>query len=181
VVAIAVAAGVLAWVVIDHRNGSNSTSATATTVTTKGTTTFKSSGPSIVSATQLRAAADSSALPVYWAGVRPGTRIELTRTATGSIFVRYLPASARAGSREPYLTVATYARPNGFNEVKAAAAKPKAITIRLAGGGIAVYTRAEPKNMHIAYPTQPYQVEVFSPRAGVAKALTVGGAIRPTG
>ena len=77
--------------------------------------------------------------------------------------------------------MATYVRPNGFREIETVAAKPKAITIRLAGGGIGVYTPSEPKNIHIAYPAQPYQIEVFSPKASLAKSLTTSGAIRPAG
>jgi hypothetical protein len=184
-VAVALAAGLVTWIVVDRGNNSSSPSQTAaspTTATTPAaTTTFAASGPAIVTAAQLRSAAASSIPPIYWAGAQPGTRIELTRTTTGSTFVRYLPPTARAGSRQPYLTVATYARPNGYAEVKAAAAKPKAITIPLAGGGIAVYTKAEPDNMHIAYPSQPYQIEVYSPRVGLARALTRSGAIRPVG
>jgi hypothetical protein len=80
---------------------------------------------------------------------------------------------------QPHLTVATYARPNGFAEIQAAAKNPKAKTIDLEGGGIAVYDPAVPTNVHLAYAEDAYQVEVFSPDAGVALGLVTKGAIRP--
>jgi hypothetical protein len=94
-------------------------------------------------------------------------------------FVRYLPAGTAAGDMQPHLTVATYARPNGFAEIQAAAKNPKAKTIDLEGGGIAVYDPAVPTNVHLAYAEDAYQVEVFSPDAGVALRLVTKGAIRP--
>jgi hypothetical protein len=95
--------------------------------------------------------------------------------------VRYLPAGARAGDLAPHLTVATYPTPNGFTEIKAAAKNAKTKTIRLAGGGLAVYDLATPTNVHLAFPAQKYQVEVFSPDKGTATSLVSRGAIRPIG
>jgi hypothetical protein len=34
-------------------------------------------------------------------------------------------------------------------------------------------------NVHLAYPDQPYQVEVYSPRVGEARSVVANGTIRP--
>ena len=49
----------------------------------------------------------------------------------------------------------------------------------LAGGGIAVYGEDDPTNVHIAYPAQPYQIEVFAPTPGIARRLVASGAVAP--
>lgn len=137
------------------------------------------SQPSIETVAQLRAAAAASAVPLYWAGPKAGTRLEFSQVPGVTSFVRYLPKGTQAGDRQPHLTVATYARPNGFAEIQAAAKNPKAKTVDLEGGGLAVYDPAVPTNVHLAYPKDAYQVEVFSPDAGVALRLVSNGAIRP--
>jgi hypothetical protein len=118
-------------------------------------------------------------VPFYWVGSRPRTHIELTRTPSGAIFIRYLPRTARAGDVRPFLTVGTYPRPNAFAEVKNAAKERNDKKIELAGGGIAIYDPTRPTNVHIAYPHQPYQVEVYAPGPNAATELVAAGAVRP--
>ena len=120
-------------------------------------------------------------MPFNWVGSRPRTHIELTRTPGGTIFIRYLPPNAHAGDVRPFLTVATYPRPNSFAEVQTAAKERNDRKIELAGGAIAVYDRNRPTNVHIAYPAQPYQVEVYAPAPGEARRLVAEGAVRPVG
>lgn len=135
--------------------------------------------PSIASVDELQSAAASSRTPFYWAGPRRDTRLELTRARTGAIFIRYLSPEARPGGPKPFLTIATYPRRNAFTEVRAASRKGTTETIHLAGGGIAVYEPAHPTNVHLAYPGQAYQIEVFAPEAGLARQLVSSGAVRP--
>ena len=80
-----------------------------------------------------------------------------------------------------FLTIATYRRPNGYREVLTVSKKPSATTIKLAGGGIAVYSTDDTTNLHLAYPGQPYQIEVFAPQRDLARGLVAGGAVRPVG
>ena len=136
------------------------------------------SQPSIQTVARLRATAAASAVPLYWAGPRAGTRLEFSQVPGVTSFVRYLPKGTPAGDLQPHLTIATYARPNGFAEIRAASKNPKAKTIDLADGGLAVYDPSVPTNVHLAYPKDAYQVEVFSPEAGVALRLVSNGAIR---
>lgn len=184
IVAAAVAAGLLVWVLVGRSDDSDTPEAAPPAVTTTlpaatPTPPQAASQPSIETVAQLRAAAAASAVPLYWAGPKAGTRLEFSQVPGVTSFVRYLPKGTQAGDRQPHLTVATYARPNGFAEIQAAAKNPKAKTVDLEGGGLAVYDPAVPTNVHLAYPKDAYQVEVFSPDAGVALRLVSNGAIRP--
>lgn len=182
IVALAVAAGLLVWVLVGRSDDSDPPAAAPSVTTTlpaATSTAQTASRPSIATVAQLRAAAAASAAPLYWAGPKAGTQLEYSEVPGVTSFVRYLPQGTAAGDLQPHLTVATYARPNGFAEIQAAAKNPKAKTIDLEGGGIAVYDPAVPTNVHLAYPEDAYQVEVFSPDAGVALSLVSKGAIRP--
>jgi hypothetical protein len=134
--------------------------------------------PTLVSAAELRGVAATSAIPVYWAGRRASTRVEVSSRTDGTFFVRYLPRGWQAGDSRVALTIATYPRPNGFAEVQRAA-HPGASTLALPGGGLAVYDAAGSTSVHLAYPGQAYQVEVFAPKPGVARTLVASGSVRP--
>jgi hypothetical protein len=169
-----VAAGFLAWMLLDEDD-----SAPAPTTSLPAAVTRGLGRPSIASVAELQAAAASSRTPFYWAGPRQGTRLELTRARTGAIFIRYLPPDARPGDPQPFLTIAAYPRRNAFTEVRGASRNRTSETIHLAGGGIAVYDPDRPRNVHLAYPGQAYQIEVFAPEDSVARELVSSGAVRP--
>jgi len=180
VAAVALAAAFVTWLVLGRDDDGSTNSASTPPPTLVGTTPRVTlTRPAIASVAQLRAAAAATSVPIYWVGRRAGNRIELTRAPGGTVFVRYLPPDVRAGSTRTFLTVATYPRPAGFDEVRTFAKQPGARTIRLAGGGLAVSTRGAPRNVHIGYPDQPYQVEVFAPGAGLVEQLASSGAVRP--
>lgn len=184
IVALAVAAGLVVWVLVGRSDNSSESSEPSVTATIPAATPTApappqaASQPSIQTVAQLHAVAAASAVPLYWAGPRAGTRLEFSQVPGVTSFVRYLPTGTPAGDLQPHLTIATYARPNGFAEIRAASKTPKAKTIDLAGGGLAVYDPSVPTNVHLAYPKDQYQVEVFSPEAGVALRLVSNGAIR---
>ena len=167
VVAVGLLAAFLAWffIVRDDDESSAAPTAPATAV------------PKIASVADLTALADSGEA-FYWAGVRSGTRIELT-APDGTVFIRYLPPGEPAGSTSPALTVATYPRSNAFDEVSRAAAGENATKLDLPGGGVASVDDTTGTNVHLAYPDQPYQVEVYSPQVGEARSLVETGTIRP--
>ena len=75
--------------------------------------------------------------------------------------------------------MATYARPNGYAEVQAAAKNEGSRSLELEGGGLAVYDAKAPGNVHLAFPGEAYQVEVFSPEGDLALRLVSSGKIRP--
>ena len=181
VLAVGFAAGFVVWIVLERNDDEPSSVAGPIAVTTTATTPAPSvARPAITSVAELEAAA-SGAVPIYWAGPRSGRRLEFTRAPGGPVIVRYLPPNARAGASGSFLTIATYPRPNGYREVLNAAKEPNTKTIKLAGGGIAVYNSDEPTNLHLAYPGQRYQIEVFAPERDLAKELVTVGAVRPVG
>jgi hypothetical protein len=168
VVAIGIAAGVLAWLLIGGSDDESSTSAP---------TAPSAAVPQIASLDDLRALADSGDT-FYWAGVRSGTRIELTAT-DGTVFIRYLPPGQPASTSAPVLTVATYPRANAFEEVSNVSEGENVTTIDLPRGGLAVVDETGGTNVHLAYPDEPYQAEVYSPQVGLARTLVENGTIRP--
>jgi hypothetical protein len=103
--------------------------------------------------------------PVYWAGARNGMTYELTRSADGNVYIRYVPAGVKLGSDNPYLTVATYPYEGALESLQALADSKGLTPVKLHGGGIAVLDPAAPRNAHLAFPGEDYQVEVFSPSA----------------
>jgi hypothetical protein len=178
VLAVGFAVAFFAWLILDTDDTSSVAGSTVPTATTPTPTQAR---PAITSVAELRKAAESTAVPIYWVGARRGTLIEFTRAPDGSVIVRYLPPTTQAGVAGSFLTIATYPRQNGYREVLTSATEPNAKTIKLAGGGIAVYKSDEPTNFHVAYPGQPYQIEVFAPERGLARRLVSGGAVRPVG
>jgi hypothetical protein len=137
-----------------------------------------SAKPTAASVHALKSLAKELGHPIYWAGARPAYRYELSRTTSGNVFIRYLPAGVKVGDpRARYLTVATYPFPGAFAAVTKAAAG--AATIKLAHGGIGVVDRAYPKSIHVAYPGVAYQIEVYDPSPSAGRKLVASGAISP--
>lgn len=187
VLAVALVAGVIAWIVVDRTSDDTTTPAPAPTAaaarpapaTPPTTSTPAVIQPRVVSLSQLAAVADAAHTPLYWAGPRAGTRYELTRTASGTLYLRYLPRGREPGDRRPALTIVTYRLPDAMHAVEVAAKAAGSTRLSLAGGGVAVVERARPTNVHLAYPGQDAQVEVYAPEPGLARRLVVSGAIRP--
>jgi hypothetical protein len=175
VVAAGVVAAVIVWFLLDRTNDEPETAATTTAAQT--TPVAPSLGgpivqPKIATEADLRALA--ARFPFYWLGSRDGTRLELTSTGDGTVYVRYLPSGTAAGSTRAALTIATYPRPDAFAEVTRAASKDGAAKVELPDGAIAV---AGPNNVHLAFPDSGQQIEVFSPRPGLARKLVTAGAV----
>jgi hypothetical protein len=168
VIAVGLAAAFVTWLVLD-RVGDDSGS---------GTESAGEVSPSIMSLDELGDLAASTATPLYWAGPRRGTRYEVTRTNTGTVYVRYLPPDLQAGDVEPALTVVTYPMKNALARIRAGASEG-ATSVQLPGGGTAMIDPARPTNVHFAYPGQAAQVEVYAPQPGLARRLVVSGAVRP--
>jgi hypothetical protein len=136
----------------------------------------------VVSIQTLRGLARANDRPLYWAGSRPGTRIEYTRRTDGTTFVRYLTGRAKAGDPSPgYVVVATYSQPDAYARVSAIAGRTHLLQTRLGGGGIAVTRPGRPQNIYLVYPKLPYQIEVYAPTPQQARRLVFAGAIKPVG
>jgi hypothetical protein len=133
-----------------------------------------------VSVEELRAFADSLDRPVYWAGLRPHTRLELTRTQEGRVFVRYLPENAPVGDRRPrYTTVGTYPLRDAYAVAVREAQKPAMVKANAPVGGIAVWSKRRATSVYLAYPGADALVEVFDPVVGRAPRLALSGGVGP--
>ena len=91
VIALAVAAGLVAWLVL--RDDGSSSSEPAQVAGATATTRAK-----------LADLAAEVQHPIFWLGPDRGSIYEVTRTGNGKIYVRYLPQGADGGADEPYLT-----------------------------------------------------------------------------
>lgn len=178
VLAVALAAAFIIWLVVRNDGGSSTPTSTVATRSTKRAT-LPAVGPVAVTEKGLRRLVTSLGQPVYWAGLEPGRRFGLTRTSKGEIFLRYLPPGARANERKRFLTIGTYPFRGAFAATQALARKPGAVSSRLDGGGLAYYRRDHPVSVYLVYPDLDYQIEVYSPAPARAYGLVVAGRIRP--
>lgn len=126
----------------------------------------------------LEAFADGSTTPIYWAGSIEGRELELTRTADGT-FVRYLPPSVRPGGVDRVLTVATYPVAKPYATAVAQAKSDGMVSREIANGGLAVWSRAQPTSVYVAFPGVAQLVEVYSPSAAEARQVALSGRIKP--
>jgi hypothetical protein len=175
---IALAAGFVAWVLI-NRNEPAPSPAPATATAPAAETPVGTEGPRISTLNGLSALSGLRGQPVYWAGARPGAVYEVTETAGGRVYIRYLEHVGQLGSLAPnFLTVATYPRPDAYADIEAAAKRPGAVTIAVPGG-LAVYDEVTPTSVYAAYRGSTQQIEVYSPSAAEARSLVESGLVRP--
>lgn len=164
VVAIAVIAGIIVWIV---SGGSSSSSPDVASPI----------APLALSAGGLHTLAKNVPQPIYWAGEQRGHLYELTRTKSGNVYIRYLPQGVKAGAPgAKYLVIGTYPFTNAFTALKAVANGKQ---ISIPGGGIAVVDPKDPKSVHLAWPNVLYQIEVFDPSPATARSIAVSGSVRP--
>ena len=82
----------------------------------------KTGVPTVLSEADLRAYGRAQGLPVYWAGPQPNRRYEVTHTANGRYFVRYLTPQAKVGDQHPrFLTIGTYPGTNAYGALRTSA------------------------------------------------------------
>jgi hypothetical protein len=140
-----------------------------------------SARPRAVSLAALQALPGSIGHPVYWAGARPGARYELTRTADGKIYLRYLPRNTPVGTASRFLTVGTYPLANALGVTRRLAGEASAVRLDPGGGGVAFYGKRSPTNVYLAFPGAPVQIEVYDPVPAEARRLVTSGRIVPVG
>lgn len=164
-IVIAVAAGLIVWLAL-RGNGSSSSNAKASVTA--------------VSIAQIQNLANSVSHPIFWVGPKQGDTYELTRTLSGSIFIRYLPPGAKVGTQKPYLTVATYPFSGAFAALQNVTGK-NITSFAAPNGGLAQFSKSYPQSVHLAYPGVDYQVEVYAPTRGTARALVASGQVASFG
>ena len=160
-VAIVAAAALVAWLVM--RDDGAPTGDTAT------------GGASAVTPTQLANLATSVGHPVYWLGPKADSTYELVQTTDGSIYVRYLPRGATIGTKDPYLTVATYPFAGAYAAIQAVSSEKGSSPTPIPGNGLAETPDSTATSVHAAFPGVDYQIEVFDPTPGKAAALVKAG------
>lgn len=133
-------------------------------------------GPVVVTPPELIQRLISVNHRVYWVGPESDVDYELTRASNGSIFIRYLPRGVKAGSTRRFLTVATYPFPGAYSALKQMASQSVKLPIP---GGIAIYSRGDPNDIHVAFVGGVSEIEVFSPVPGEAARLVRDGRVRP--
>jgi hypothetical protein len=134
-------------------------------------------GVGAASVARLKTLSSQLGHPVYWAGTQPGTTYELTQTANGRVFVRYLPAGAKIGATVQYPFVGTLPVPNALAATTRAANQSGSVKIQVGGDAVAFYSQSRPTNIYLAYPGSNYQIEVFNPNPQQARSLVSSGRI----
>jgi hypothetical protein len=130
----------------------------------------------------LRSLSRSLGHPIYWARPQEGRTYELTRTSDGRIFVRYLPPGVPVGAPQALFTiVATYPVHDALGVLKKMAMKRGEASFKAPHEGLAVYDRAHPTNVYLAYPGSNVQIEVFDPSSRRARLLVASGRIVSVG
>jgi len=135
-------------------------------------------GARIVSSSELASLSGSSNQPIFWVGAQAGSQYELTTSAGGPSFVRYLQAGESAGAARTSLTVAAYPMANAFKVTATVAARPGAVKVQVPSG-IAFYERSHPHSVYLAFAGSDYQVELFDPLPLAALHLAQSGAVQP--
>jgi len=171
VAAVAVVAGIGAWLLVRHSNGDDTGAAA------RGGTA--SSSTADVSAQKLVALVGALGRPIYWAGPKEGVSYEFTETSDRRVYVRYLPKGVPAGSAKPFLTVASYPVAHAFAVTRRAAAEPGSVEVRVGNGGVGFYARTRPTNVYVAFPGSDVQIEAYDPSAAAIRKVVSADGIRP--
>lgn len=173
VIAVAVAAGFIAWAAVGGGGGGggDGSSPSAPTGSVKGT------GPVVLSFSGLSTLAGAVGEPIYWVGTQPGTRYELRQTTDRKVYLRYLPAGVQAGDPRPFLTVGTYPVKDAFSVTQAASRGAGSTPLQAGNGTVAFYGRGSRTNGYVAFSGTDYQIEVYSPTPGLARRLIEQGAV----
>lgn len=141
-----------------------------------------SGGAEVVTADSLRAAVAAQATPVYWAGERQDTELELSREGSARTYVRYLTGNANAGDRRAdFLTVGTYAQADPVATLRQQGNKPGAVLGQAPGNATVYFNRADPGSVYLAYPGIPVEIEIYDPNFKRALQLVNSGQIVAVG
>lgn len=168
VIAVALAIGLVVWLVAVRGGGSSKAKVT-------------SIAPTAATPARMRAVAEDVGHPIYWAGPAASTTYELTKTSSGRIYVRYLPAGIPVGSSSSrYTIVGTYPVPDAYKVLNELARKDGESSFPAPRGGFAVYAKTSPTNIYLAYPDlKNVQIEVYDPSPKRARSLIDSGRVAP--
>jgi hypothetical protein len=134
--------------------------------------------PTILAEDDLRAFGEKYG-PMFWAGRQDGTKFELTVSANGTFFVRYLPTKLEAGAESESLVVVTYPVSAGYDLLQGRSLEEGATGVESQSGALVVTLKDDAKRAYFGFPGQNFQVEVYDPDDGVAETLVSDGSIEP--
>lgn len=178
--AIAVAIGLIVWLVVGRDSSNNSTASSTNSAnpsTAKAGAAVQYIGPVVESQKQIADYSKKIGQPIYWAGPQKGYTYELTRTADGKAYIRYLPKGAKAGAPGgDFTVVVTYPFNNSYDVLKSVSGND---VIKVPGGGIAAVAGGYPKSVRVSFPGMNYQIEVYSPSPARSIALALSGNVKP--
>jgi hypothetical protein len=137
--------------------------------------------PEIVDVGDIATTAASLGHSIYWAGERPGTKLELSESDAGRVYIRYLPKGAEPGVRSArFLTIATYPLENPAAALRRAkVTRPDAELARSDAGALMLIDPAAPGSIRVAYPGASEQVEVYTPNVADGVELVRRDRIEP--
>lgn len=168
VVAIAIAAGLVAWLLIDRHNSSFALNPVTPIA------------PQALTADGLKSTAGQLGQPVYWAGPKAGYTYALERDRNDNIHVTYLPPGTALGAKGNYLVVGTFRFVDALSAIQRASHNHGTRTLSLPNSGLAVYNPAQPWAYWFAVPGSHYQAGVFTPNSPpLARRLVASGQIVP--
>jgi hypothetical protein len=139
-------------------------------------------GPESATQAEISDVAAKNNQPIYWAGDQPNTSdVELTQTADGNVYVRYLTGNASIGTPKPsYLTIGTYPFQNALHAIDVISKEPGATTFDVPNQGTAVQNTSSPTSVYVAYPDEKgFEIEVYDPDPAKALDLVKSGDIQP--
>jgi hypothetical protein len=162
VLAFALLAGLVTWLVTTHTGkSSKSSNATIKVVSEQGLQKLVSSKP------------------VYWAGPEQGARYAVEQRSNGQVYVRYVTAQMKADTVAT-LTVGTYPMKNAYASTVALGKKSGWKQLVTGTGGQAAFSSsAHPRNVYLAQPGLDYQIEIYDPTPGRAAVLVQAGRVLP--
>lgn len=134
----------------------------------------------VVSTEELHAVAASSAVPVYWAGPRSGSELELSETGEARVYVRYLTGGAEAGDPHPaFLAIGSYRLPRALAALRTRAKQSGSQLRKASHGAFAWVDPQSPTSVYLARPGDDFQVEVYDPSPKRALSVAFSPALRP--
>jgi len=167
---VALLAGLLAWQLLGGGDDDNAAEAPAEAP----------GAPRVVSVEELREAAGSSEIPVYWIGPQGGAELELSEVGEVRVFVRYLTDGAEAGDPKPaFLAIGAYRLPNAVAALKANAKRTGSELRKAPRGALAWRDPESPTSVYVARPGEAFQIEVYDPDPKRALSTALSPRLRP--
>lgn len=178
--AVAIVAALLlgAWAVFGGKGAGTTASPSPSASPSAAATKPNILGPVIADEAAVKAAVAKSGHPVFWAGNRKGTTMELTITGDNVVEIRYLPAGATPGAGT-YLTVASWPDEQAWEQLQQAAERDGGMSVEGKGKAKTMYTTNSdtPNNAYAAIEGVPVLGEAFDPEPGSAWELIRTGKI----